>query len=59
MIYFLSIVIIYLVSLVFYGAYAHDKVENFHMPYEETELERKTRSLKERYVLCSLRLLSK
>ena len=59
MIYLLSIVLIYLVGLVFYGAYAHDRVENFYIPYEETELERKTRSLKERYVLCSLRLLSK
>lgn len=58
MIYLLSIVLIYLVGLVFYGAYAHDRVENFYIPYEETEIERKTRSIKERYATWSLRYLS-
>lgn len=49
----------YLIGLVFYGAYAYDKVENFYIPYEETDLERKTKSIKEGYTICSLQLLSK
>jgi hypothetical protein len=47
------------VALVFYGAYAYDKVENFYVPYEETDLERKTKSVKERYNLWYLPSLYK
>ena len=43
MIYIFLIVLTYLIGLVFYGAYAYDKVENFYVPYEETDLERKTK----------------
>ena len=49
----------YLIGLVFYGAYAYDKVENFYVPYEETDLERKTKSVKERYNLWYLPSLYK
>jgi hypothetical protein len=30
-------------------------IENFDVPYKQTELERKTASVKERYILWSLR----
>lgn len=59
MIYIFLIVLTYLIGLVFYGAYAYDKVENFYVPYEETNLERKTKLNKERYIHCYSRLLFK
>jgi hypothetical protein len=49
----------YLIGLVFYGAIAYDKVENFYIPYEETDIERKTKLNKERYIHCYSRLLYK
>ena len=55
MIYLFWIVLFYLVGLIFYGAYAYEMIENFDVPYKETDLERKTASVKERYALCSLR----
>ena len=48
----------FLIALI-WAAYTYDKIENFEIPYKETDLEKKARSIKERYVLCSLRLLSK
>jgi len=58
-IYLFLIILTYLIALVFYGAYAYDRIENFYIPYEETELEKKNRINKERYTICSLQLLSK
>ena len=54
MIYLFSIALIYLIGLIFYGAYAYEMIENFDVPYKETELERKTASVKERYALWYL-----
>jgi len=54
LIYLFSIFWLYLITLIFYGAYAYEMVENFDVPYKETELERKTASVKERYTLWYL-----
>jgi hypothetical protein len=57
---FITIVLMlaFLIVLI-WSCYTYDKIENFDIPYKETDLEKKVRSIKERYVLCSLRLLSK
>lgn len=53
------IVIILLIIAIIWGCYTYDAIENFYIPYEETELEKKNRINKERYTICSLQLLSK
>lgn len=55
---FFWLFMIYLIGCIIFGAYAYDMIENFDLPYEETEIERKTRSIKERYATWSLRYLS-
>ena len=53
------IIILAFLCVLIWTCYTYDKIENFYIPYEETDLERKNRINKERYVLCSLQLLSK
>ncbi len=49
----------YLIGCLIYGAYAYEMIEGFDVPYKQTRLEEITISIKERYKLCSMRLLSK
>ncbi len=51
MIYLFLIALIYLIGLIFYGAYAYDKVENFYIPYEKTNLDIKIESIKNNIVI--------
>jgi hypothetical protein len=51
MIYLFLIALIYLIGLIFYGAYAYDKVENFYIPYEKTNLDRKIENIKNNVVI--------
>ena len=53
------IIILFLVAALIWGCYVYDRIENFYIPYEETEHEKKNRINKERYTICSLQLLSK
>jgi hypothetical protein len=53
---FFWLFIIYLIGCIIFGAYAYEMVERFDVPYKETELEKKTKSIKQRYTECLLRL---
>lgn len=48
----------YLLCCIIFGAYAHEMIERFDVPYKQTELEKKSRSIKDRYTEWSLRYLS-
>lgn len=52
MIYLFLIALIYLIGLIFYSAYAYDKVENFYIPYEKTNLDIKIESIKNNIVIA-------
>lgn len=53
---FFWLFIVYLIGCIIFGAYAYEMVERFDVPYKETELEKKTVSIKQRYTECLLRL---
>jgi len=53
---FFWLFIVYLIGCIIFGAYAYEMVERFDVPYKETELEKKTASIKQRYTECLLRL---
>jgi len=59
MIYLFWIIIAYLLWCLFFGAYAYEMIERFDVPYQKTELEKKSQSIKERYTDCILRYLSR
>ena len=58
MIYLFWIIMTYLLCCIIFGAYAHEMIERFDVPYKQTELEKKSRSIKDRYTEWSLRYLS-
>jgi len=59
MIYLFWIIISYLTWCFFFGVYAYEMIERYDVPYKSTKLEEKTMSIKERYKLCCMQLLSK
>jgi hypothetical protein len=56
MIYLFWITLFYLIGLAIYGLYAYWDIEDFYLPYKETELDRKNMKIKEGVAFCSLRL---
>tara|TARA_X000001316_G_C882499_1_gene7507 strand:+ start:77 stop:256 length:180 start_codon:yes stop_codon:yes gene_type:complete len=58
MIFLFWLIFIYLIGCLIFGLYAYEMIEQFDVPYKDTELDKKNRNIKERYALCSLRLLS-
>ncbi len=48
----------YFLWCIIFGTYAYEMIERFDVPYKQTELEKKTRSIKDRYTEWSLRYLS-
>ena len=50
--------IVYLLCCIVFGAYAYEMIERFDVPYKETELEKKSRSIKDRYTKWYLDYLS-
>ncbi len=57
MIYLFWIIIAYLLWCLCFGAYAYEMIERFDVPYKQTELEKKSQSIKKRYTDCLLRYL--
>lgn len=56
---FFWLFIIYLLGCIIFGAYAYEMIERFDVPYKETELEKKSRSIKDRYTKWYLDYLSR
>lgn len=55
---FFWLFIIYLIGCIIFGAYAYEMVERSDVPYKETNLEKKTKSIKDRYSKWYLDYLS-
>ena len=56
MTFFLIIICLFLMFMMFYGAYVYDKSFDNHFYLPETEIEKKTRDIKSRYDLLKLKL---